>query len=184
MHPDKIEAIEWAKDFLISDSLILDTETTALNDAEICQIAMIDRHGNTHMDMLIKPTRLIPADAIAIHGITNEMVAKSPSFIQAWPVIEHLLMRGIVIYNAPYDTGVIRNCLNIAGITSTWLPIASCAMHNYSAYVGERGRYGNTYRWQKLPPCGDDAHNALADCRSTLAIIKQMAGADVRAIAG
>lgn len=177
MHPDKQRAIDWAKATLASDNwLLLDTETSGLGPtAEICQIAMIDKHGHTHLDMYIKTIDPIPAEATAIHGITNEMVANSPTFETAWPVIEHLLTTfHIVIYNAGYDVPILRQCIDRAKITRPKVS-HDCAMLKYSAYVGQPGRYGE-WRWQKLPASGDDAHNALADCRSTLEVIKTMAG--------
>lgn len=58
----------------MSNYIILDTETTGLdNTAEIVEISVINDQGEVLLDTLIKPTKPIPGDATAIHGITNEM---------------------------------------------------------------------------------------------------------------
>ena len=61
---------------------ILDTETTGLyDDAEIVEISIIDENGGVLLDTLVKPLKPIPAEATAIHGITNEMVATAPTWV-------------------------------------------------------------------------------------------------------
>ena len=78
---DKLAAAEWARRILKDDEeMILDTETTGLgSDARICQIAAIDLHSNVLIDTLVNPECPIPADATAIHGITDEMVKDAPT---------------------------------------------------------------------------------------------------------
>jgi len=181
-HPnvkDRDEAVTWSRQLLTSDDwLIWDTETTGIgHGSEIVQIAAIDRHGNTHLDMLIWPTRGIPAEATAIHGLTNERVAKAPTFPQAWHVIEPLITRyHPVIYNVQYDLGIIVDLLDTNFIDRPSLP-GTCAMRKYSAFVGEFGRYRDDYKWQKLPNDAPDAHSAISDCRATLRLIQMMAEA-------
>ncbi|MCX5250350.1 3'-5' exonuclease [Streptomyces sp. NBC_00201] len=48
----------------------------------------------------------IPAEATAIHGITDAMVEGAPTFSEILPrLAEALAGRRIVIYNRDYDTG-------------------------------------------------------------------------------
>ena len=63
-----------------SDFVILDTETTGLNErAEIVELSIIDKNGNTLFDRLIKPKGHIPRDAEQIHGISNADVENADS---------------------------------------------------------------------------------------------------------
>jgi DNA polymerase-3 subunit epsilon len=63
-----------------SEYIILDVKTTGLDgDSEIVEIAIIDLDENPLFETLIKPVSLIPEEATAIHGITNEMVENAPS---------------------------------------------------------------------------------------------------------
>lgn len=59
-----------------------DTETTGLHpDKErIIELAAYDPLNDRSFVSLINPGRLIPAEATAIHHITNEMVAEAPNF--------------------------------------------------------------------------------------------------------
>lgn len=61
-----------------------DTETTGINSEQdrIIEIAAYDPVEKREFQMLINPGISIPADASAIHGITNEMVATAPTFAE------------------------------------------------------------------------------------------------------
>ncbi|ECI8050226.1 hypothetical protein E4470_21395 [Salmonella enterica subsp. enterica] len=62
--------------WLNSDYLIIDTETTGLdNNAEIIEIAIINMHGDVLLNSLVKPTCSIPTAVTKINNITDEMVA-------------------------------------------------------------------------------------------------------------
>lgn len=93
--------------------IVLDTETTGIDPREghrlieIGAVELINRRltGRTY-HQYINPEREIEAEAIAIHGITNDRVAYEPVFAEIadefWAFI-----RGaeLVIHNAPFDVG-------------------------------------------------------------------------------
>ncbi|WP_110677686.1 DNA polymerase III subunit epsilon [Salinicola sp. RZ23] len=93
--------------------IVMDTETTGIDPREghriieIGGIELINRRftGRTY-HQYINPERHIEAEAIEIHGITNERVANEPVFAQ---IADELwaFMRGaqLVIHNAPFDVG-------------------------------------------------------------------------------
>ena len=109
----QLKCAEIARDWLAMEPLFLDTETTGLRSTDqIIQIAIVDAKGNTVLEALVKPTVPIGAEAAAVHGITEDVVARCPSFLEIWPVIGAILKdRHVVIYNAAYDTGMIRQSL-------------------------------------------------------------------------
>ena len=81
-------AIETARTWVTRDFVILDTETTGLySPARIVEISCIDREGNVLVDSLVNPGIPIPADASAIHGISDADVADRPSFSDLWPLV-------------------------------------------------------------------------------------------------
>lgn len=62
-----------------------DTETTGIRPEKdrIVEIAAYDPIHNKTFQQLVNPGIPIPNDVIAIHGITNEMVADAPTFAEA-----------------------------------------------------------------------------------------------------
>ncbi|MFC3285246.1 DNA polymerase III subunit epsilon [Litchfieldella rifensis] len=100
--------------------IILDTETTGIDPKEghrlieIGGVEMVNRRftGNTY-HQFINPQREIEAEAIEVHGITNERVVNEPVFAaiadEFWDFI-----RGaeLVIHNAAFDVGFIDHELN------------------------------------------------------------------------
>lgn len=185
----KLQSVIRAAQWLEEDRLFIDTETTGLgDDAEIVEICIIDRSGRILLNTLVKPTKPIPDEAIAIHGITNEMVAFAPAWTDICGAVEELFRRfGFVIYNADYDIRLIRQTYDLSGGTSDagpWMLAdhAVCAMKLYAEYRGEPGKY-HGYKWHKLVDAAAHegvvieglAHRALADCRMTLGVIKALA---------
>ncbi len=177
------DALAWACSLLANErpGIILDTETTGLTgNVEIVDIAVIDTHGRILLNTRLRPTCPIPTDATAIHGITDAMVANAPTFSDVWPYLRGLLCHyPLTIYNAAYDTRVIRSLASHEQYP--YPPInAHCAMLAYAAYRGERGMYGD-FKWHKLTQAATDigasigtAHSALGDCQTTLNIIDAM----------
>lgn len=173
------QASEW-----LIDCHILDTETTGLDGkAEIVEISIIDQDGRVVFDSLVKPIQSIPAEATAIHGITNDMVAMAPSWAAIHKQVAKIVTsKPLVIYNADYDLRLMAQTSELYGIT----PIeteAGCAMLAYAEFYGEWNDSKGTYRWQKLTNAAAQqgvvidgkAHRALADVQMTLGVIKAMA---------
>ena len=96
--------------------IVLDTETTGLKPEEghrIIEIGALEmvNHvptGKT-LHLYINPERDIEADAIAIHGITNEKVANAPVFADiADQFLAFIGTSKMVIHNARFDMGFIN----------------------------------------------------------------------------
>ena len=76
---DRNRAIARARVLLDRDPVVIDTETTGVgSQAEVCEIAIVGRTGETVVDTLVRPGRPIPSEATRIHGITNAAVADCP----------------------------------------------------------------------------------------------------------
>lgn len=178
---DEQKAVQWAKNFLQKDFVILDTETTGLgNDDEIVEIAIISKYGSTILDTLIKPSKPIPPEVTAIHGITNEMVENAPSFNEVWQeIIPKINGKRVLIYNADFDARMIEQssqnkdqCLNFS---------YECLMKWYAQFYGNWSSWHDNYKWQKLPPyiLTDyrelKPHRALHNCLASLQLLHEMA---------
>lgn len=176
--------IEIARAWIEQNALVLDTETTGLDEtAEIVEISLIDCHGTVLMDTLVRPRLQIPDEASAIHGITGAMVTNAPSWLQIRSqFLELVAGRPVVIYNADYDTRIINQTNAAYGLP--WLALdARCAMLAYAEYWGQWDERRCNWKWQRLTAAAEQqgvspegqAHRSLADCRMTLGIIRAMA---------
>ncbi|MDY7026019.1 MAG: DNA polymerase III subunit epsilon [Pseudomonadota bacterium] len=103
--------------------IVLDTETTGLETSqghriiEIGCVEMVDRKltGRTYHQYL-NPDRLVDAEAIEVHGITNERLADEPRFRE---IVDDFLQfiegAQLVIHNAPFDVGFMDYELQLHG---------------------------------------------------------------------
>jgi DNA polymerase III epsilon subunit-like protein len=159
---------------------ILDTETTGLSStAEACEITLLDSIGNEIFNSLVKPKNPIPDEAIAIHGITNQMVADAPEFteiaVPLWQKLNHY--DTVVIYNAGYDVKLLKQAASINGIKdylSDYRGQFKCAMLWYSKFI-EKSRWTKLVeacKSMKINITQFKAHRAKADCLMTLELIK------------
>ena len=94
----------------------LDTETTGLSPeggGKICELAVSVSCAGRVVDefsTLLNPGMPMHPDVIAIHGITNEMVAGAPSFGDILPRLLALLDDCVIVaHNADFDIGFLRS---------------------------------------------------------------------------
>ncbi|KLV10084.1 3'-5' exonuclease [Photobacterium ganghwense] len=173
----------------LENAVILDTETTGLDsNAEIVEISVIEAvSGKVLIDTLVTPVQLIPAEAIAIHGITNRQVSGSPTFPKVFKELAEIVKgRDVMIYNADYDMRLIQQSMKRYGVTV--FPFKTqCVMEWYAEFYGEWNEYRGNYKWQSLTNAARQqsidisdlsAHRAKADCEITrrviLAVNKQL----------
>lgn len=170
---------ELCKEFLSSeDYVILDTETTGLNRwDEIIELAILDMKGNTLYESLFNPLESIPNEATQIHGITNEMVQNSPSFLEEWETIWSILKdKTVLIYNSRFDVNMIYQTLEKSDLLFCDDSFKSfCVMEFFKDYIDSR-------RWVKLSDACDlmgveveQNHRATDDCKMVLELIKAIA---------
>lgn len=166
--------------------LFLDTETTGLgtND-EIVEISIINHQKLVLFNSLIKPMKSIPEEAIAIHGITNEMVKIAPTWAEVHEEVRRIVQSApLVIFNAEFDMQMMAQTAALYGLP----PITAdkglrCALWLYAAYFGEWKESDGRYRRQSLQRALENesividvpAHRALGDTLRTHALIESMA---------
>ena len=97
--------------------IVLDTETTGINPNDghrIIEIGCLElenrRLTGRSFHCYLQPDREIEAEAIAVHGITNEFLADKPRFAQiADEFLQFITGAELIIHNAPFDIGFINH---------------------------------------------------------------------------
>jgi len=156
-----------------NEFVVLDVETTGLEPAkgeEIIEIGAEKLQGREVIGefvRLIKPTKPVPAETTAIHGLTNENLALEGQLIkEVMPEFMEFLGSSIIIaHNAAFDVGFLNVELGRLGlpllknqtidtieIAKRYLILSSYRLQNVAAYL-------------KVPQ--PSAHRALVDVQTT-----------------
>lgn len=157
--------------------LFMDTETTGLdNQAEIIEISIVNHEGQTLYDTLVRPRRSIPADAVRLHGITDNMVNSARTWMHVWPEVETILSgRMVGIYNTEFDLRMMQQSHRAIGMP--WRNPGFQAfdiMKLFSEFAGYQ-------RWLRLEQAGKlcrinlpNSHRALDDTLLARAVFDYM----------
>lgn len=157
--------------------VVIDFEATSA-DPTTCapvEVAAVRFEGGravSEFSTLLDPGMPIPADATAIHGITDEMVQGKPTLAAVAPQLFELAQGAVpVAYNAPYDRTLLHRF-----VTGSHCPAFDPALTWIDVFViiGKVDKYvPGTGRLKLGPTCErwgvklDGAHRAVADCKAT-----------------
>lgn len=178
-------AIDAAREVLSHNPVYLDTETTGLNASdEIVEISILDHDGAVLLETLVKPSRAIPAEATAIHGITNEDVQSSRAWPIVWTLAKPLIIgRVVVIYNDDFDLRMMRQSYERYNMKWNDRIKTFDLLKLYAEYRGERDPRRGGYRYHSLASAGQqcgialpNAHRATADALLARALMLHIAG--------
>lgn len=125
-------------------AVLLDVETTDLH-GRVIEVAVRDAaDGQLLLDTLVRPGALIVAEAQAVHGISQAMVADAPTMDEVLPkLLAATAGRRVLAYNASYDFGcIVKHCAQVGldpghlGDWRTWW----CLMRARSVWMRKPGR--------------------------------------------
>ena len=103
--------------------IVLDTETTGLdwrNGDRVIEIGCVELLNRNltgrHYHVYINPGRGIDAEAVAVHGITEDFLADKPKFRDVVDeFVEFVRDSELVIHNANFDVGFLNHELSLLG---------------------------------------------------------------------
>lgn len=155
--------------------IVIDTETTGLHPEtdEILQLAIIDGAGNVLHNRLYRPSTVERwPEAQRIHGITPAAVAGCGRIEDDRALIQSILDRAqqVCVYNANFDLaflGELRFRLDASKVVDTMREYGR-RYHSTPYYKLEKAAAECGYRYH--------AHDALEDCRATLAVQSKLDG--------
>lgn len=101
--------------------IILDTETTGIDPGqghrliEVGCLELVNRRlTGRSFHRYVNPEREVEAEAMAVHGLTNEFLADKPVFARiADELLAFVTGAELVIHNAPFDVGFLNNELRL-----------------------------------------------------------------------
>jgi DNA polymerase-3 subunit epsilon len=160
------------------DFVVVDVETTGWSPAadgitEIGAVRISGGQVRAEFAALVNPGRLIPADIVALTGITEAMVAEAPPVSAVLPGFLDFA-RGAVLtaHNAPFDVGFLSaaceaigrrwpappvlDTVTLARLLLTEDEVPNCKLATLADFFGAPARPN---------------HRALADARATAAVL-------------
>jgi DNA polymerase-3 subunit epsilon len=146
----------------------LDTETTGLSPlggGRVCEIACLASRGGMRagaLCTLINPGAPISPEVTKIHGITNEMVAKSPSFSGVAPALIDMLQGGVIVcHNADFDITFLE-----AEFAAVGLKMPQCIVLDTLKFARRHGSFSRNRLGiiaKELGISNEGWHRAMAD---------------------
>jgi len=109
--------------------IVLDTETTGLEwqqDHRIIEVGCVElverRYTGNNFHQYLQPDRIMDAEVIEVHGITNEYLQDKPRFEDIVDdLMNYLQGAELVIHNAPFDVGFLNH--ELKRCESSWGPL-------------------------------------------------------------
>ncbi len=154
----------------------LDLETTGLSPSwdAIVEVAAVCWQGGRetgHFQSLVNPERLIPREAMAVHGITDAMVREQPTIREILPAFLAFCEVDVVVaHNAKFDASFLRAACTRTGLTPLSAPVLdSCALARRSL-PGHRSYSLEALKAELRLGEAGVAHRALQDARDCLAL--------------
>lgn len=168
--------------------IVLDTETTGLSPKEghrIIEIGCVElvnrRLTGNHFHVYINPQREIEAEAIAVHGITNEFLADKPLFQDIVDgFVDFIRDSQLVIHNAPFDTGFMDHEFNkISGLsllTSDICKVLDTLTLARQMHPGQKNNLDALCRRYGIDNSHRELHGALLDSEILADVYLMMTG--------
>lgn len=168
--------------------IILDTETTGLEPKEghrIIEIGCVEmvnrRLTGRHFHQYINPERQIDANAIAVHGLTNEFLSDKPLFKD---IVKEFLdfVRGaeLIIHNAAFDTSFINHEFRLhdaqLGDIETYCPIIDTLLLARQLHPGQKNNLDALCKRYDIDNSHRELHGALLDAEILALVYLAMTG--------
>ncbi|HKI91647.1 MAG TPA: 3'-5' exonuclease [Gaiellaceae bacterium] len=157
---------------------VVDCETTgtSIDADEIVSLAVVrlDADGveTDRFVRLVRPSRPIPAEATAVHGISDGDVAAAPRFGEVAGEVLALLGGAVfVAHNAPFDLGMIQRAFSLAGVEYRPAGVA-CTLDAFRLLEPLAPDHRLESICERRGIELGDAHQALDDVLATAALLR------------
>lgn len=168
--------------------VVLDTETTGLEVSKghrVIEIGCVElinrRRTNETYHQYVQPDRDIDEAAQEVHGISKEMLADKPQFLDiAEAFIGFVSGAELIIHNADFDVGFLDNELRCAGLHSTSMASVCTVIDTLhmarEIHPGQRNSLDALCKRYDVDNSGRDYHGALLDAQLLADVYLAMTG--------
>ena len=157
---------------------VFDCETTGTKPGvdEIVSFALVrlDTVGveEVRFARLVRPSRLIPAEVTAVHGIRDEDVAGAPPFTEIAHELLRLLSGAVfVAHNVEFDLAMLQHAFANAGINYRPAGVA-CTLDAFRLLEPLAANHRLESICEQRGIVLEDAHEALSDVLATAALLR------------
>jgi DNA polymerase-3 subunit epsilon len=164
--------------------IVIDTETTGLDPQDghrIVEIACLEliRHVPTgrKFHRYVNPERDIPADAVAVHGLSAGFLAEHPPFAAIVDdLVAFIAGDPLVIHNAEFDLAFINTELARLGHSPLACPAVDTLLVARRRFPGAPASLDALCRRFAIDLSGRDKHGAEVDCGLLAAVYIELLG--------
>lgn len=170
--------------------IVFDTETTGLElkgqklavQPHIIELGAIKLDNETleevsRMSFMCKPPILIPAEAMNVHHITDEMVADLPPFAAFVEELQEFFLgeRFMVAHNCAYDMKMLSFALQRIEMVQRfpWPPTHICTVERSHGIKGRRLKLGQLHEIATGEDFSDK-HRAIADTEALVRCVRYL----------
>lgn len=147
--------------------IFLDVETTGLDPGEdhrIVELGLVTSEGE-EKQWYFNPGRQVTAEAVKIHGITNDKLRKEPKFKdRAREILGILADATLVAHNADFDLSFLNHELKLAGLGRLENSVEDTLAMAQKKYPGEKHSLDALCAKFRIPTKRSH-HGALIDAR-------------------
>ena len=171
--------------------IVLDTETTGFDPKtgdRLIEVGCIEIDdllptGRT-FHRLVNPERLIPPDAIRVHGITDDKVRGAPKFMEmADDLLEFIGDAPVIAHNAAFDRAFINHELGLCGRLLVeevrWIDTLGLAQTRFPGMANSLDALCKRF---KISLSERTLHGALIDARLLASVYLELKGGKERVL--
>ena len=163
----------------ISNFVVLDTETTGLQDSdEVVEIAITDMYGKTLYSQRFYPDKEVDYGAQKVNHLSKKVLEGNPKFsADHWNTIKDIIAgRKILGHNIPFDKRLIAQTLKRYGVADD-TDVVFAGMYD-SKTIAKKWMSAKSYSLNKLTTQigieREELHEAADDCRMTVEFLNRL----------
>lgn len=176
--------------------LLLDTETTGLNPKdghriiEIGCVEMINRRvTDNRFHCYINPERAVDAEALAVHGLSDEFLADKPLFNDVLDdFLAYIDGAELIIHNAPFDIGFLdyqlKHVAKRKEKISTFCSVTDTLLMARDKHPGQRNSLDALCKRYNVSNAHRELHGALLDAEILAYVYLAMTGGQANLFGG